>query len=126
MEDEYSIYCDFDIEQHKKKYVNYLEVLIEKDGRIVYAVPSHQEKAIELACQKLGVNRQELMAMCPKEYYCDFLNWLLMISGAVAVWNDFFSAPAVTKKQIASLRRLKMAGIYKGTIPLMSEKMERK
>lgn len=121
MENEYSIYCDFDIKRHKKKYVNYLEVLIEKDGRIVYAVPSHQEKAIELACQKLGVNRQELMAMCPKEYYFDFLNWLLMVSGAVAVWNDFCSAPTVTKKQIASLRRLKMAGIYKGTVPLMRE-----
>lgn len=85
MENEYSIYCDFDIEQHKKKYVNYLEVLIEEDERIVYAVPSHQEKAIELACQKFRVNRQELMAMCPKEYYFDFLNWLLMVSGAVAV-----------------------------------------
>lgn len=121
MENEYSIYCDFDIKQHKKKYVNYLEVLIEKDGRIVYAVPSHQEKAIELACQKLGANRQELMAMCPKEYYFDFLNWLLMVSGAVAVWNDFCSASTVTKKQIASLRRLKMAGIYKGAVPLMQE-----
>lgn len=121
MEDEYSIYCDFDIEQHKKKYVNYLEVLIEEDGWIVYAVPSHQEKAIELACQKLRVNRQELMAMCPKEYYFDFLNWLLIVSGTVAVWNDFCSAPTVTKKQIASLRRLKMAGIYKGAVPLMQE-----
>lgn len=121
MEDEYSIYCDFDIEQHKKKYGNYLEVLIEKDGRIVYAVPSHQEKAIELACQKLGVSRQELMAMCPKEYYFDFMNWLLIVSGAVAVWNDFCSALTVTKKQIASLRRLKMAGIYKGAVPLMQK-----
>ena len=39
MEVGYSIYSEFDIEQHKKKYVNYLEVLIEQDGRIVYAVP---------------------------------------------------------------------------------------
>lgn len=122
MEDKYSIYCNFDIERHKKKYVDYLEVLIETDGQIVYAVPSHQEKAIELACQKLGVNRRELMDMCPKEYYGDFLNWLLMVSGAVAVWNDFCSAPAVTKKQIASFRRLKMAGVYKGAVPTMRGK----
>lgn len=54
MENEYSVYCDFDIKQHKKKYVNYLEVLIEKDGRIVYAVPSHQEKQSNSPARSLG------------------------------------------------------------------------
>lgn len=36
----------FDIETHKKTFKNYLEVIILENGRIVYAVPSHQEKLI--------------------------------------------------------------------------------
>lgn len=124
MDDEYSIYSEFDLEQHKEKYVNYLEVLIEEDGHIVYAVPSHQEKAVELACRKFGVSRRELLNMCPKEYYFDFMTWLLMQSGAVAVWNDFCSAPSATKKQVAAIRRLKMAGVYRGAVPLTAERNE--
>ena len=45
MNNEYSVYSEFDITKHKHPYVNYLEVLIKEDGSIVYVVPSHQEKA---------------------------------------------------------------------------------
>ena len=38
----YDLNSKFDIEQHKKKYINYLEVIIFPDGHIEYAVPSHQ------------------------------------------------------------------------------------
>lgn len=117
----YSIYADFDIEQHKQTYTNYLEVLIDPDGRIVYAIPSHKEKATALACAKLGVTRRELEEMCPREYYGDYLNWLLQISGSISVWNDFCVAPTVTKKQVASLRKLKLAGIYRGAIPALQK-----
>ena len=113
----YSIYCKFDADRHKETYTNYLEVLISKSGEIMYAIPSHQEKAIELACKDLGVTRDELSAMCTREYYFDFLNWLLMMSGAAAVWNDSFLAPSPTKEQIGALRMLKLKGLYKGTIP---------
>lgn len=44
----YDLYFEFDIEQHKAKYINYLEVLIKKDGHVLYAVPSHRELAIRL------------------------------------------------------------------------------
>lgn len=119
-DDSYSLYSAFDIDKHKSKYVNYLEVMIEADGTVVYAVPSHQEKAVSLACEKLGVSRMELEAMCPQEYWCDYLRWLLMISGAIAVWDAFCVACTVTKKQVNTLKRLKMAGIYKGAIPFIS------
>lgn len=124
MENGYSVYSEFDIEQRKKKYVNYLEVLVEKDGKIVYAVPSHQEKAVALACEELGVTRRELLDMCPREYYFDYMNWLLMISGAIALRNEHCIAPAATRKQVGSIRRLKMAGLYKGAVPLITERNE--
>lgn len=115
--DKYDVYCDFDLEKHKETYVNYLEVMIDKDGKIMYAVPSHQEKAIAMACEAKGINRAELEKMCPKEYYFDFLTWLLMQSGAMAVWNEYYQSYNVTRAQYASLRRLKLAGVYKGALP---------
>ena len=113
---EYDLNSDFDIDKHKQKYIHYLEVMIDEDGTIMYAVPSHQEKAISLACSKLGLTRNELCRRCPKEYYFDFLTWLLMQSGAVAVWECQCEGNA-NRKQIAALRRLKMAGLYIGRVP---------
>lgn len=114
----YDIYCAFDLEKHKQTYVQYLEVVILEDGTVEYAVPSHQEKLIALACQKRGVTRQELNDLCPREYYYDFLTWLCMQANAVAVWNnDCCYGPSINRKQIGTLRKLKMAGVYGGTIP---------
>lgn len=113
----YDVYCDFDLKKHQETYVNYLEVMIDKDGKIMYAVPSHQEKAIEMACTANNVSRGELEKMCPKEYYFDFLTWLLMQSGAMAVWNTRYECYSASKAQYASLRRLKLAGVYKGSLP---------
>ena len=114
----YDIYCAFDLEKHKQTYVQYLEVVILEDGTVEYAVPSHQEKLIALACQKKGVSRQELNDLCPREYYYDFLTWLCMQANAVAVWNnDCCYGLSINRKQIGTLRKLKMAGVYGVTIP---------
>ena len=41
-----------------------------------------------------------------------------MQANAVAVWNNACCCgPGINRKQIATLRRLKMAGVYGGTIP---------
>lgn len=113
----YDVYSQFDLEKHKQTYVNYLEVLIDEDGTIMYAVPSHQEKGVKLACARLNVSRKELDALCPQEYYCDYMRWLCMIAKVVFVWNDGCVAVNPTIKQIGALRRLKMAGVYHGSIP---------
>ena len=114
----YDIYCDFDMEKHKQKYINYLEVLILEDGKIVYAIPSHQMKAEEICCEKLGVSREQLSAMCPKEYYYDYLTWLLNICGAVSVWNDFYKTgdKGLNTKQHSKLEQLKINGLFRGVI----------
>lgn len=112
----YDIYSDFDMEKHKQTYIDYLEVLILEDGKVVYAIPSHQVKAEELCCEKLGISRQELSDMCPSEYYGDYLTWLLTICSAVSVWNNFYMAGenGLNAKQKATLRRLKLDGLYRG------------
>lgn len=114
----YDIYCDFDLEKHKKTYIDYLEVLVLEDGKVIYAIPSHQAKAEQLCCEKLGIERKQLLAMCPKEYWCDYLTWLSTICGAVSVWNNLYVVGnnGLNAKQRATLRRLKMNGLYKGKI----------
>lgn len=34
MEQSYSVYSEFDLQKHKRTYINYLEVLILEDGTV--------------------------------------------------------------------------------------------
>lgn len=112
---EYNLYSKFDIEQHKKNYVHYLEVVVSPEGEVEYAVPSHQEKLIAIACKQKACSRQELYAICPKEYYFDFLIWLCKITGYISVWETFVVyTEDITTEQVITLRRLSEAGLYLG------------
>ena len=119
MSSEYSIYSPFDPDKHKDTYKNYLEVLLLEDGSVVYAIPSHQEKAMALACERLGVTRELICDMCPIQYYADFLNRLLSLTNSVSVWNNMISCWSIYKKQVATLRMLKSKALYKGPFPLL-------
>ena len=113
------LYSEFDIEKHKSTFFNYLEVLIEPNGHVLYAVPSHQELAIKLACKAKGWTREQLNNACPQEYYFDFLPWLLSLTGCISVWNDFMVGSCLgnpTEAQRKKLIEMKRAGIYKGEI----------
>lgn len=105
----------FDIEIHKKTFINYLEVVIKEDGSVVYAVPSHQEKLIALSCEKLDVTRDELNDLCPPEYYFDFMNWLCQVSGCVSLWNTYMVGVA-NSKQVATIEKIIEEGLYRGEI----------
>lgn len=115
----YGVNSEFDLEKHKATFINYLEVIVDVGGTVMYAVPSHQEKLIAIACRDLGVSRRELLDMVPQEYYFDFLNWLCMKTGCMAVWNARVFPEQGTRKQVAAIRKLKMAGVYKGTVPII-------
>jgi len=114
--DDYNIYSKFDIEQHKKHYVDYLEVIILRDGTVEYAIPSHQEYLIKLACNQHNITRDELMKRCPVEYYGDFMTWLCIQTGAVAVWNEFIIYNTVTEPQSRMLNALHNAKLYHGSL----------
>lgn len=110
----YDLHCPFDIEQHKKTYINYLEVVIFPDGHIEYAVPSHQEKLIDVCINKLGISRFVLERMCPPEYYMDFQVWLCNMSGCVSVWDRYIvksDTTPLTKEQEDTIKLLKKEGL---------------
>ena len=113
------LHSKFSIEIHKQVFMDYLEVVIDENGEVMYAVPSHQEKMIEIACKKLNVTRDELKNMCPEEYYLDFILWLSKVSGSCSVWINYVIGYSFTEKQISKLQELQNEGLYWGAIPKM-------
>lgn len=112
----YNIYSEFDIDKHKQTFGEYLEVIIDDDGRIMYAVPSLQEKLIEVACKKHNVSRDELLDSCPRGRWIDFLAWLCEKSRCCAVWPQFVYSHILTDAQIKSLQQLQEMNLYHGLI----------
>ena len=113
----YDLYSKFDIEQHKKHYVNYLEVILFPDGHIEYAVPSHQEKLISICCEQLKIPRNTLYNICPSEYYGNVIVWMCNLSGCAALWSENIAKSdtiSLTATQHNTLQQLKDNGIYDG------------
>ncbi len=122
MSRQYDLNCEFDIEQHKIHYVNYLEVIITENGVIKYAVPSHQEKLVSELCHKYNCTRAETLLRCPRDMYFDFMRWLTDETGCIAVWNEFYYGKA-NELQKRTLLKLKQEGLYSG--PIIFEKSEK-
>lgn len=54
------LYKPFDVKIHKETFTNYLEVIVNEDGSIEYAVPSHAEKVYQKYIEKYKVTREEI------------------------------------------------------------------
>lgn len=109
------LHSPFDILTHKQTFTNYLEVLIDKEGVVHYAVPSHQEFAINYLVKNKYGTRDDLDAAVPREYWFDMMTWLSKESGLIFVWNNAYRGEA-NDKQIEKLNELKSAGLYSGDI----------
>lgn len=95
----YDVYSDFDLEQHIKHFINYLEVIIHQDGSVHYAVPSHQEYLINYGAKLRGISREEFLDLCPPEFYLDFLYWLAVETHCVIVWSQGYFGIDLTLPQ---------------------------
>lgn len=111
----------FDINIHKDTFINYLEVVISKNGTIEYAVPSHQIKVTDMIAKERNISRKDVEDLCPLEYYTDYNNWLCIESGAVMVWNNFYMGKP-NDIQIHTLIELMTAGLYHGKLDINRDK----
>lgn len=108
--DEYSIYSEFNLEKHMNTFINYLEVIMLPNGKIEYAVPSHQEKLISLLMKNRKWTRNQVEQACPKEYYCDYITWLLKETRCLAIWtHGYIGNPNRLQKR--ALKKLKENGL---------------
>lgn len=61
------LHSPFDIETHKKTFINYLEAVITSDGVIHYAIPSHNEFCYKMIMKDFGFEtRDELYSFINK------------------------------------------------------------
>lgn len=111
------LHGEFDIELHRNNFKNYLEVIILPDGKVEYAVPSHQEKLIKICMDKFNVTREELNSMCPEEFYLDFMTWLCEKSRCISVWTNFYRG-APNSNQLSKLKLLHSEGLYLGEVEM--------
>ena len=109
----------FDIETHKKTFIDYLEIIIRADGTVEYAVPSHMYKLMSVFEDgKYSVEQindmfiQDMMGLTPIE-------WLCKKTGCISVWTKGFEGTA-NDKQIEVLKQLASKKLYTGAIPTLT------
>lgn len=107
------LHSPFDIETHKRTFVQYLEVCLDETGHVHYAVPSHQEWLIQHACNKHNMTREELENSCPRERWADYMLWLTEQTSCIAVWDGGFIGRSNYMQQV-TLTMLKANGVYFG------------
>lgn len=96
--------------------------MIDPEGVIVWALPSHQEFLIYKAMVRFGYSREVLMAACPPEFYYDFLRWLIPMSGGwIPVWKQGVMDYPVTKKQHAALKKTEAGRLFQRNITTSAE-----
>lgn len=103
----YSMHSEFDIEMHKKTFVNYLEAILLPSGEVQYAVPSHMEKLILLTKEP----REAIFIKMPVT--ASPLEWLLDYTGCISLWSDFHKGIPTTERQKEMLEVLIQEGLTK-------------
>lgn len=92
----YDLHSEFDLDQHKQHFINYLEVIVEPNGHVCYAVPSHQRFLELYGARQRGMSVDEFADTCPNDMWADYQNWLLDQTGCVSVWSIGFMTPPNT------------------------------
>lgn len=113
------LHSPFDISTHKETFVSYLEVIIDENGEIFYAVPSHTRKLCEIYANKFGIDdyekaRKEIVndAWAASLSVCDYL---CAKTGCIAVRFEGYQGEP-NQKQLNTLKTLRLSGVYVGPV----------
>jgi hypothetical protein len=105
------LHSPFDPDVHKRTFINYLEVMIDKDGVVHYAIPSHLEYLIREAMRRFNVSRNELLDMY-LDHKLDFMEALLADLEFVALWT-YSCMGKPNEAQRNAMDRLREMGLFK-------------
>lgn len=114
------LHSKFDIKTHKETFINYLEIIIDKNGECHYAIPSHngilemlilKKHKIDFELWDFSIKAGEL---CPEDRRYDYNNWLCEETECVMVWGKPASKinGVPNEKQLATLDQLKKEGLF--------------
>ena len=109
----------FDISTHKTTFTSYLEVIIDEDGEIFYAVPSHTHKLCEIYMNKVGISdyekaRKEIVE-ASWAASLDMCEYLCAKTGCIAVWFQGYRGDP-NQTQLNKLKTLRLSGVYMGPV----------
>ena len=104
--EKYDVYSKFDIDKHAQHFINYLEIVIDENGEIHYAVPSHQRFMENILKRQFGETEFMRMVAEDKEAWYDYIPWLCKHTKCVPVWNEFYYGNP-NDKQLHILKQLK-------------------
>ena len=111
------LHSPFNLEVHRKTFINYLEIIILPDGTPEYAVPSHMMKLAKV----YGKSMDEVYEEFERESLgLDGIDFLCHKTHCVAVWNDRIQGMP-NAAQRATLLWLNDAGVYRGIPELCSD-----
>ena len=91
---------DIELAVEQEETIEYIEVepseeiVIDKDGVCHYAVPSHNGILEMMVCKKHKIKfewfnfSEKAGALCPKNMYADYPEWLCKETGCIMVWGD--------------------------------------
>lgn len=101
----YDVYSKFDIDKHAEVFLNYLEIIIDENGIIYYAVPSHTIFLENLLKRRIGDIAFRSESMC-QEAFLDYSGWLCKQTKCLMVWNNFYIGRP-NFRQLEVLKKLK-------------------
>lgn len=111
----------FDMEVHRLTFFNYLEVVMSPEGVVEYAVPSHNEKLLQIYMKMNSIpDRESAFALLDKQYGRMSMGAVELLSkatGYISIWNDIYTTGVkLTDKQLRMLQKLKVHGLYRGPV----------
>lgn len=104
------LHAPFDIEVHRHTFINYLELIIRRDGTPEYATPSHMMKLAEIYGKCMDDIYEEY---CQSQLGLDSIDYLCAKTNCIAVWNNRIQG-IPNEAQTSTLLKLRDEGLYAG------------
>lgn len=109
----------FNIETHKKTFINYLEIVIDPEGTCHYAVPSHNGALEKVILKNRGIEfndwdfYEKASNLCPVDRRWEYYLWLCEETGYLMVWGkpDTRIEGQPNLKQLETLAILEKEGL---------------
>ena len=97
--------------KYKRHWINYCEVIIDREGKIIIANPSHVEAMLKLT----GRTREDVYNEMPVD--ASPIHWFVDYLGYISVWNSFQLSPKkITFQQYETLEQLEINNFIRTNI----------
>ena len=106
----------FSIERHKKTFINYMEAIIDSDGVVYYAIPSHERKLMEIVLkQNPEMCMKDLENEAEKNAYLDgWAEYLMRKSGCICIYTKGYMTPR--NYQMSDAQKQKLGELIKAQL----------